>query len=424
MQLRDQRRRWEKTLLYFIEAATTGSGLLLAERAHLLGYDLCLVTTDIQKYDETPGRSVLDVLVERNRVRIENDLDSYRRPDWLDPSDHGSHGVFSGTDRHLAYASGLAEDLGAPYIRPGAVEVLRDKRRARELYRRIGLAQPAWADLPSRDAAAQFADSAGAPIVIKNVRGTGSLQVQLADSPDEAAAVWDLLMDESRYLDGDLMGEVFVDGPLVSLETLVSGGAPVFLGVTDRHLGPHPYFPELAYTFPAQVDLLHGRIMQEAVERIIAELGIEQGFLHTEFVLPPSGPVIVETNARLPGALVTRMLEDCLVDGFYNRAISAALGEPQPLPRFNGSYSSGVIIYADQLGLLATLPDWGQVQTLPWLKEVVPSAKVGQMVGSARDYRGSLGQVRTLAPSPSLSLAAAYAAAARLSYSLTTERGK
>ncbi|GGB94989.1 ATP-grasp domain-containing protein [Cellulomonas carbonis] len=401
-------------MLFFVEAATTGSGLLLARHAERQGHDVVLVTADPDKYAHAPGNEVLPILRDCGRLRIEVDLDRYRSPGWLREVGAGPHGVVCATDRHLPYSAGLAAELGAPFLSEGAVAVLRDKREARAWYERLGLPAVRWGSLDSREAAEMFAAEVGGPVVLKNVRGTGSMQVRLARSPSEAGEVWTALMAGGRYLSGGLMAEEYLDGPLVSLETLVSRGRAVHLGVTDRHLGEHPYFPELAYTFPAPCAASHRADMEACVDRIVSGLDMEQGALHTEFALTPDGVHLVEVNARLAGALVTRMLDDCLDGGFYGRVVDSATGAEPRAAVLNGAYSSGVIVYADRPGRLQQAPDWEAVARLPWVRETVPAAAPGDEVGTAQDYRGSLGQVRTLAPSPSLSLAAAYSAASRV----------
>jgi biotin carboxylase len=403
-------------LLFFVEAATTGAGLTMLRSLTVSGRRTAFITSKLRRYADSPDADVLRALRASGRLIEVPTTDEYRRPAVLDAllDDGEPAGVVVSGDHYLPCAAALAQDVGAPFLTHEAVALLRDKRRARELYDGLEIGRVRWADLPDRAALLRFADETKAPIVIKNVRGTGSQDVIIVRSRAEAVHAWETLSSRDRYLEGDLMVEEYVEGPLVSCETVIADYVPIHLGCTDRQLSAPPAVAEIGYTFPASVGPQFESKMFAAVDKLVAALGVRQGVFHSEFVLAPDGAHLIEVNARVPGALVTYMLRDCLDGDYYALVADAALGKRcDPLAR-NGLFSSGYIVYAPRAGRARTNSDTCAAARYPWVTDVLGGVTSGQVVGPPEDYRGAIGHVRTVAPAVGLAYSSARAAAQRL----------
>ncbi|MFF5537762.1 ATP-grasp domain-containing protein [Streptomyces cinerochromogenes] len=404
-------------MIFFVEAPLTGSGLSALAWAVAQGIDAALVTTDPAKYRGAVGAEVLPGLAGRGRLYVVETTEGEAVPAGLldaarEHTGSGRPGVVCATDRHLLFAAALAEAIGAPFAPVEAVRTFRDKRRARELYEKLGIPSPRWAEARTADELRAFAEDTGRPVVLKNARGTGSLDVLLCRTPEEAVAAYGTLTAGDLYLDGELMAEEYVSGPLYSLETLVTDGRCRHLGVTDRQLGPRPAFCEVSYTFPVRVPERAEARMRAAVETLVEATGIAQGMLHTEFILTDGDEaVVVEVNARTGGGLLSLMMNDCLTVPVPELLCSAALGRPVADPRHNGSYSSTVTVYAPRAGRLSRVHGLAEAGDGPHVVQVVRGAAPGDEVRAAGDYRGAVGQIRTRAGSANLALNAALAAA-------------
>ncbi|MFJ4036911.1 acetyl-CoA carboxylase biotin carboxylase subunit family protein [Microbacterium sp. NPDC090007] len=399
-------------MLFFVEAATTGAGLTLLAALHDAGRDVAFVTNLPDRYATSPGSHVIAELSARGRLHVA-DTTSWSVPSWL-PSPARSHGVISSSDKYLPYTAHLAQALGAPFLSVQAVARLRDKRRARELFDELNVGHVRWASPRSVAEAKEFAETVGGPVIIKNVAGSGSMDVAFAQTAATAAAAWEEMSSRPRWLDGDLMMEEFVAGPLVSMETLVTEGRPIFLGVTDRQLTAPPVMAEVGYTFPTEVTAAHRDAMQHAVREIVRALDIPQGFLHTEFILRPGTSHLVEVNARLPGGFFVPMLRDCLNGDLYEMLHDSAVGLPIAAPALNGKFSSGYVSYAPMRGRALESSRVDEARAYPWLVDMVGGVHAGAILAPAADFRGSVAHVRALAPTPSLSATAARAAAESL----------
>lgn len=248
-------------------------------------------------------------------------------------------------------------------------------------------------------------------MVVKNSLGTGSLDVQLCINESQAVETFRCMNESPRYLDGALMVEEYLYGPLVSMETLVMNGKPVSLGVTDRQLGPLPYFCEVSYSFPVLVPEQIVTEMLLTIEALVMRLGITSGFLHVEFVVTKIGPRLVEVNPRLGGGLLSRMMDDCLTVPSSELLAMSAFGAVGSPPGWNGMTASTVTVYPSRRGRLLSLNGLDQAESIPFVREVTPLAKIGDAVAPPRDYRGALCQIRSATNSAALAFNSALTAA-------------
>ncbi|GAB1640077.1 ATP-grasp domain-containing protein [Krasilnikovia sp. MM14-A1259] len=400
-------------MLVFVEAGIAGTGLSALAWADHQGIDVGLISVDPERYANGPDADLLGRLAARERVFRSADTDAENPDtglsDWVRASGT-PHGVVCIGDRHLPFAAALAAELGTPFHPVAAVATLRDKRAARQVYAELGIRSPRWTPVAVADDALRLFAQAG-PVVLKNVKGSGSMDVLLCRTADEVREHFATLSERQRYLGGDLMAEEFVAGPLYSMETVVSGGTCLCLGSTDRQLGPRPHFCELSYTFPVPLPQAAFDEMTAGVRAIARRLGITHGFLHSEFILTAGGPVLVEVNARIGGGLLALMMNDCLTVSCWELLCRTALGEPVTPPEHNGRYASAVTVYPPVAGILAARPDRNAVAAAPFVSDVILNAAPGDPVRPPTDYRGSVCQVRTCADTPGMAYNAALAAA-------------
>ncbi|OJF14451.1 ATP-grasp domain-containing protein [Couchioplanes caeruleus] len=410
-------------MLVFVEAGIAGTGLSALAWAVDHGLDAGLVSAAPEQYAQVPNGGLLPVLSARGRVFRSADTDAATPDaglaDWVRASGT-RHGVVCIGDRHLPYAAALAEQLGVPFHPVHAIAALRDKRVAREHYAALDIRSPRWSAADDVRDALALHDAVDGPIVLKNVKGSGSLDVLLCRTAAEVRAHHATLADRRRYLGGDLMAEQFVTGPLYSIETVIDHGRAVTLGITDRQLGPRPHFCEVSYTFPAALPAAAADEMAGAVEACAKHFGLTHGFLHSEFVLTADGPVLVEVNPRLGGGLLALMMNDCLTVSCWELLCRSALGERLPDVAHNGRYASTATVYPAEPGVVAALPDREAAARGPFVSDVVWTAVPGDEVYPPRDYRGAVCQIRTRAGSASLAYNAALAAARDVRIELTS----
>jgi biotin carboxylase len=254
--------------------------------------------------------------------------------------------------------------------------------------------------------------------VIKPVDESASIGVTLCRTPAQARArLAELLETRTNSkgqprIPGGLVEECLF-GHEVSVETFTIGGRTSVLGVTDKLLGPVPYFIELGHTFPSA---LPQRVRDGAAEvalSALAAVGFDFGPAHTEVKLTDRGPVLIEVNARAGGDFVPDLVRHALGVSLLEQTVVASTGgHPDLTPTL--SRGAAIRFLSGRDGVVAAVPDTDVLRRFP---EVV-SARVKVAAGAQTTFPTNsherLGYVITSAATAAQAAVAADAAAAQL----------
>lgn len=213
------------------------------------------------------------------------------------------HGVTTYSEYHTVHTAAVAEALGLPGMSVDGARNARHKHLTRLTLDGKGIRQPRFAHVSDPTKVEAAVREIGFPCVVKPSDGTASLHVLHLKDEDDLDAYLAELAEVVDYGRGvvripDILIEEFVTGELISVESCVLGeGEVVNLGLTDRPLSGFPHFIEMGATYftghPLQDELF------EMTTKVLNELGVDFGFIHTEFLLGPDGPVLCEVNGRL-----------------------------------------------------------------------------------------------------------------------------
>lgn len=254
------------------------------------------------------------------------------------------HGVTTYSEYHTVHTAAVAEALGLPGMSVDGARNARHKHLTRLTLDGKGVRQPRFAHVSDPADVERAVREIGFPCVVKPSDGTASLHVLHLRDEDDLRAYLAELADVADYGRGvvripDLLIEEFVTGDLISVESCVlASGEIVHLGLTDRPLSGFPYFIEMGATYfrghPLQDELF------AATTQVLEGLGVDFGFIHTEFLLGADGPVLCEVNGRLIGGIVPSLMEISSGVDPYLEVIRQALGE-RPELAFPGETTAG-----------------------------------------------------------------------------------
>lgn len=214
--------------------------------------------------------------------------------------------VVAGTESGVVLAEALGHELGLPANEAGSVWARRDKFEMARRVRAAGLRAPRGHLCGTRDEAARWFESHGGPVVVKPLTSWSTDGVRVCQSAGEVLDACDRVLGGrdrqgeinrfvlvQEFLEGDeyIVNTVTVDGEHKvsdvwrSLKGDGPGGAPVY-----DHLEPVPRGDEA------------GEQVIAYAKQVITALGIVNGAGHSEVMLTPDGPVLIETGARLMGS--------------------------------------------------------------------------------------------------------------------------
>ncbi|MGW7489029.1 ATP-grasp domain-containing protein [Streptomyces sp. NPDC054786] len=243
-------------------------------------------------------------------------------------------GVMSWHEEHIVQAALVAEELGLPGTRPDAVRRCRDKFATRSALAAQNLPQPAFDVVSDLDAALAAADGLGYPVVIKPRAAGGSQGVVLvqdgAQLGDQFTATRDVPVPHTPVFDQGVLVEEYVEGPEVSVDSVVRAGRVTPLFLARKEVGFAPYFEETGHTVDSDEPLLADPGFRNMLQAVHTALGYTDGWTHTELKLTAQGPKVIEVNGRLGGDLIPYLgMRASGIDPGLAAATVACGGEPR-----------------------------------------------------------------------------------------------
>ncbi|MCH0538531.1 ATP-grasp domain-containing protein [Streptomyces sp. MUM 203J] len=210
----------------------------------------------------------------------------------------------------LTAVSAVAAKLRLRAMDPAAARICRDKYAARQAFEAAGMAAVRHAPATSEDEALAAAESIGFPVVVKPRTLGGSFGVMIARDADELRRAYQLAHGSRLQGAGTadtVLVEEFVEGPELSIDSVVVDGTATPVCVARKRLGPHPYFEEVGHLVTAWQHEPWADAVTELVRSAHRAVGVDYGVTHTEVRLSPDGPRLIELNGRLGGDLIPHL---------------------------------------------------------------------------------------------------------------------
>ncbi len=264
--------------------------------------------------DYAIGHTVLDTLDPDRMIEAARDL--------------GAAAIVCWDETRILAAAQVARALGLPGPDPAAVRACRDKYATRRAVAAAGGPQPVSLLVDTLPEALAAAGRIGYPVVIKPRALVGSTGTRLARTEGELREIFPvtrgITMAEVRErFEAPVLIEEYLDGPEISVDTLVWDGVATPLFVARKQLSPLPNFEEVGHVVEARDPLIADPELRRVLGTVHAAVGITRGWTHSEWRLTARGPRLVEVNARSGGDLISYLGR--LTTGFDAALAAAAL---------------------------------------------------------------------------------------------------
>lgn len=284
----------------------------------------------------------------------------------------------------------VAEELGLAPNPTQAVRLLNDKLATRAVLQSAGLSLVRHAGADSVDAVRALLADFGLPAIVKPTSLSGSRGVYLLCEPDDVDR-WVALVDSYRC-PGPFLVEEQLTGPEFSVESLSADGRHTIVGITAKAVTAPPLFVETGHVHPAPLPADQRRAIEALVRRLLDLCGYRFGPAHTEVILTVDGPRVVESQARLGGDRIHRLVE--LSTGLdLERAVFRTLAGA-PLPAHVSHRRIVRIGYLNfPPGLVTSVTGIDRAAQSPGVDEVVLPFAVGDRVPVTLDSKSRHGHV-------------------------------
>jgi biotin carboxylase len=289
----------------------------------------------------------------------------------------GAEAIVTFSEYAVRVVAAAAERLGLRGAGPNAARA-RDKVLMRERWSAQGVPGPRWR--PVRSAADLLAacDELTLPFLLKPALSAGSIGQQLIRSRDDVQLAFERAMaalaNAASFGDRELgaperpalLAEDIISsstegwyedpryGDYLSVEGAVVDGRYYPVCITAR-LPTIPPFTELSNQAPCTLPESLQREIEATARAAVDALELGTCGTHTELKLLPGGRLsLLETAARVPGAMVVREVEEVFGVDLIGALVDGLLGRPTTLPRRMLTGRADARCAAASLALLAT----------------------------------------------------------------------
>lgn len=288
-----------------------------------------------------------------------------------------------GQEESMLGPSRLAEELGLAANPASSIAVLNDKFALREMLAKHDVSPVRFAHATHWRDVGELLDEVELPVVVKPTDLSGSRGVLLLEDRAQFDE-WGALLTSYDY-DGPVLVEEYLTGPEFSVETVSVRGRHHVIGVTRKLLGAPPLFVEAGHVHPepegdstAQLGALTVTMLELS--------GYQTGPAHTEIRMTPAGPRIIESQARLAGDKIPRLVH--LATGLdLERAVLAALAGRPPTPSDPGAGAARIGYFQLPTGVIETIGGLTEIRALPYVSELSMPFAVGDTVPETVDWR-------------------------------------
>jgi biotin carboxylase len=268
-------------------------------------------------------------------------------------------------------------------------ERVRDKVTTRDVVAREGIASCRYVLARGADEVRAAVSEIGPPCIVKPVDAEGSLGVAKVVGPDGVPAALDRLGAER--VERGVLVEEFLSGEEYSVEALSVGDQHRIVAVTQKFSDPRT-FVEKGHLVPAPLAPDVRAAVEKYTVAALRALGFHDCPSHTEIIVTPEGPRLVETHNRIGGDRIIDLVEHATGVDLYDLVARQSIGEDigALLPERIGVRQSAAVWYADPgappTHTLVEVGNVGMVRDLPYVRTV----DVLRQPGSRQD-----GEVRT-----------------------------
>lgn len=286
----------------------------------------------------------------------------------------GADGVLTYHEPCVRIAAEIAERLQLPHCPLPAAAACRDKYLAHTAFVTHGVPVARSRLTWSAEEAVEVARSVGWPVIVKPRALSASFGVTLAASETQVREAFcyadSLSLPEPWTHARGVLVEEYLQGPEISVDSIVHGGRVEPLVFARKFIGQPPHFEETAHMVgPADQVVDNPHEISTILVQAHAALGLDDIATHSEIKLTPQGPKIVEINGRTGGDLIPLLGELALGVDLVTAGAQVATGRPPDTSMPRAGAAAVHFVYADRSGPIRhprwpDPPDW--VNRIDW----------------------------------------------------------
>lgn len=375
--------------LLFLEANTTGTGMIALRVARSLGVTPVFLTNNASRYAGLEQCECEVVVADTNSIAAIQQV-----IEGIGPS--AICGIVSTSEFYLPTVAEIAQRYGFPGNSSWAMLTCRNKAMMRRALQDAGVSQPRFVVVHAESEVAAAVATVGLPCIVKPVDDTGSNNVLLCETEEQARVQAALILSTLKNARGQetartVLIEEFLHAPEYSVEMFTWRGKTTCVGITQKSLIGFPYFVESRHIFPAPLPPEIAQCIERTVQMALDAVGITVGATHTEVKWTNTGCAIVEINARLAGGMIPELIRLVTGEDMLVQQLKVMMGSTPTLNLNPSGYAGIQFVTAPRNGILESIRGAEAVQSLPGVEQVVISGREGTPVNTPRSAYDRLG---------------------------------
>lgn len=314
--------------------------------------------------------------------------DKYYNCSTIDPQgvyeaakDFCADGIFLiATDKPVKAFAYATTKLGLPGYTPEIARQVTDKGVMAQVLKAHDVAMPWFYIAHDLNELKQLSKSITFPCIMKPVNNSASRGVIKISSIQELEEAYNY--SSKNCSEGQsVIIEEYMQGPEVSVETLIIDGEPIVVQVTDKLTTGAPHFVEMGHSQPSRLPQETIECIKCVAQKAVIALGLQNSTAHVEIIVTAEGPKIVEVGGRLGGDGITAHLVKLSshID-MLEVSLNLMTGGKPVIHREQELGSAIRFITADKSGVLKGLNNTEEARRISGIQEVYMSRFVGEQV--------------------------------------------
>lgn len=296
------------------------------------------------------------------------------------------------TDMPIRTVAAIAKELGLVGITEETAINATDKAAMRKALKKHSVPIPEFHPVNSLQDYKRIVTSFKSPFIVKPSDSSGSRGVSLIkDLEDSKQLEKAYLQAKSQSKSGVVMVEEYMTGPEVSVETLAIDGDVQVLQITDKITTGAPCFVEIGHTQPTRLSKEVAREIERITISANKAIGIDNGPSHTEIIITPDGPKIVELGARMGGDCITTHLVPLSTGiNMVEACIDIAIGIK---PKIKSTINKGAAIryFKQYAGIIVRIDGIEAAKSISGVQQVSLVHGIGEEVTDITDSGSRIG---------------------------------
>lgn len=217
--------------------------------------------------------------------------------------------IVTGADHGLELCLRLSHDLGLKNNSLKNLPKMRDKYVSQQTLKKHGIRCIESIKYTTYAKALKFFKEHDNKVVVKPAKGVSSIGVTVCSTEKELKHAISLAQDKHNYsvTNKKPIIQEYIDGEEYIVDTVSSNGIIKVSSVYHYHKrlikGYAPVYERTSAHSPSEKEI---KPIVDYALKVVKAVGVEWGPVHGEYKVDKKGPVLIETNCRIPGGSMPR----------------------------------------------------------------------------------------------------------------------